>query len=173
MRVSWLDSRDYSRLQLTTMLLMSKPRSVRFEDDVLARLERYVRAHPGTSASAITNLFVDEALRMAEHPGVVFRDGPTGRRAGLANGPDIWEIIGTLRMVQREEPDLVGTDLLAAVEEASGLDAVRIRTAIRYYTDYPTDVDERIAANEEAADQAEQSWLAEQELLGGGGRADT
>jgi hypothetical protein len=24
---------------------------------------------------------------------VIYRDGPTGRRAGLAGGPDIWEIV--------------------------------------------------------------------------------
>lgn len=27
---------------------------------------------------------------MDEHPGIVFRSGPAGRRAGLAGGPDIW-----------------------------------------------------------------------------------
>ena len=34
---------------------------------------------------------------MEEHPGVVFRDGPAGRRAGLAGGPDVWEAIVVLK----------------------------------------------------------------------------
>ncbi len=34
---------------------------------------------------------------MDEHPGIVFRDGPTGRRAALAGGPDVWEVIATLK----------------------------------------------------------------------------
>ena len=34
---------------------------------------------------------------MEEHPGIVFHDGPAGRRAGLANGPDVWEVIVVLK----------------------------------------------------------------------------
>jgi hypothetical protein len=33
---------------------------------------------------------------MEEHPGIAFRDGPSGRRAALAGGPDVWEAIVTL-----------------------------------------------------------------------------
>ena len=77
--------------------MSSTPRAVRFEPAVLERLRRYVRAHPGISASALTSRFVDEALRMEEHPGVLFRDGPSGRRIeqllndpyALGVGPDI------------------------------------------------------------------------------------
>jgi len=29
--------------------------------------------------------------------GIVFRDGPTGHRAALVGGPDIWEVIATLK----------------------------------------------------------------------------
>lgn len=32
---------------------------------------------------------------MADHPGLVFREGPTGRRPRLAGGPDVWEVIET------------------------------------------------------------------------------
>ncbi len=34
---------------------------------------------------------------MEEHPGIAFRDGPVGRRAALAGGPDVWEVIETLQ----------------------------------------------------------------------------
>lgn len=34
---------------------------------------------------------------MIEHPGVVFKDGPSGRRAAIAFGPDVWEIVKVLR----------------------------------------------------------------------------
>jgi hypothetical protein len=149
---------------------MTAPRSVRFDDLVLSRLEHYVLAHPGTSASSVTNVFVDEALRADDHPGIVFRPGPTGRRAGLAVGPDVWEVIAILRTVQSAEPDLAGDQLLDAVAEALGMPAARVRVAIRYYAAYPAEVDERIAANEEAAVQAEATWRAEQELLRGHGR---
>lgn len=77
----------------------SSPRSVRFDDDVLARLDRYVREHPGTSLPSVANTFVDESLRSHEHPGIVFRPGPTGRRAALASGPDVWEIVAALKAI--------------------------------------------------------------------------
>ncbi|MDQ3028783.1 MAG: hypothetical protein M3R09_01850 [Actinomycetota bacterium] len=62
---------------------MTSPRSVRFDGEVLRRLDGYVHSHPGTSMSSVTNLFVDEALQAEEHSGITFRPGPTGRRAGL------------------------------------------------------------------------------------------
>lgn len=57
------------------------PTPVRFEDEVAKRLRSFVASHPGLSLSAAANLLVDEGLRTDEYPGVVFRDGPTGRRA--------------------------------------------------------------------------------------------
>ncbi len=64
-------------------VVMTSPRSVRFDGEVLRRLDGYVHSHPGTSMSSVTNLFVDEALQAEEHSGITFRPGPTGRRAGL------------------------------------------------------------------------------------------
>jgi Arc/MetJ family transcription regulator len=150
---------------------MSSPRSVRFDDDVIRRLDRYVRSHPGTSASSLANIFVDEALRAEEHPGIVFRPGPTGRRAGLVGGPDVWEVIGALQAVRAEDSDLADESLIAAVAEATGLSPRMVRTAIRYYAAYPAEVEERIAANHEAAHEAEAAWQAEQHLLRARGRA--
>jgi hypothetical protein len=47
----------------------STPRSIRFDERVNARLSAYVARHPGASGSTVANRFVDEALRMDEHPG--------------------------------------------------------------------------------------------------------
>jgi len=146
-------------------VVMSSPRSVRFDDDVIRRLDRYVRSHPGTSASSLANIFVDEALRAEEHPGIVFRPGPTGRRAGLVGGPDVWEVIGALQAVRAEDSDLADESLVAVVAEATGLSPRVVRIAIRYYAAYPAEVEERIAANHEAAQEAEAAWQAEQDLL--------
>jgi hypothetical protein len=144
---------------------MSSPRSVRFDDDVIRRLDRYVRSHPGTSASSVTNIFVDEALRTEEHPGIMFRPGPTGRRAGLVGGPDVWEVIGALQAVRAQDPDLADESLVEAVADVTGLNPRLVRVAVRYYTAYPDEVDERIAANREAAREAEAAWQAENDLL--------
>jgi hypothetical protein len=129
------------------------------------------RGHPGTSTSSLTNLFVDEALRAEEHPGIVFRPGPTGRRAGLASGPDVWEVIDSLLSVRDSEPELADNALLAATAAATGLTDRKVRIAVRYYAAHRDEIDDRIAANREATEQAEAAWLAEQELLRGRGRA--
>lgn len=144
---------------------MSAPRSVRFDDDVVRRIDRYVRAHPGSSVSSVTNQFVDEALRTGDHPGVHFRPGPTGRRAALIAGPDVWEVIATLQSIRREEPEREGDDLVAAVAEALGVPDRRVRVAVGYYAAHPTEVDERIRTNEEVADEAEARWRSEQQVL--------
>ncbi|MBV9139319.1 MAG: hypothetical protein JO115_00065 [Pseudonocardiales bacterium] len=150
---------------------MSSPRSVRFDADVLRRLGRYLRNHAGTSVSSVANLFVDEALRAEEHPGIVFRPGPTGRRAGLAGGPDVWEIIETLLIVREAEPGLADDALVVATAEATGLPARKVMVAVRYYTAYRAEIDQRIAANRDAAADAEAAWQAEHDLLRGTDRA--
>ena len=84
--------------------------------------------------------------RMDDHPGIVFRDGPTGRRAGLAAGPDVWEVIGALRST-----GLDGDEAIQATVEWSGLTVRQVRDAIGYYSEYPVEVDERIRLNESDA----------------------
>ena len=37
--------------------------------------------------------YAEEGARRDEHPLITFRDGPTGRRAGLVGGPDVWEVV--------------------------------------------------------------------------------
>jgi hypothetical protein len=150
---------------------MSTPRSVRFDDDVVHRLDRYVRSHPGTSASSLTNVFVDEALRMEEHPGIVFRPGPTGRRAGLVGGPDVWEVVETLHTVADTDPGLVEAHLADATAMALELSVRNVRVAVRYYAAYREEIDERIAANREAVEDAESAWRAEHEIMRARGRA--
>ena len=150
---------------------MTSPRSVRFDDEVLSRLDRYVRSHPGTSISSVTNLFVGEALRSEEHPGVTFRSGPTGRRAGLVGGPDVWEIIDTLLTLREHESGLADDALVTATGEAIGLPESKVRIAVGYYADYRDEIDERIEGNLQATREAETAWKAQQALLRGDFRA--
>jgi hypothetical protein len=51
---------------------------------VAERLSAFVVANPGMSLSSATNRLVDEALRINEHPCIVFRPGP----ARPGGGPD-------------------------------------------------------------------------------------
>ncbi|RIK35567.1 MAG: hypothetical protein DCC58_20330, partial [Chloroflexi bacterium] len=57
------------------------------------------KAAAGTTRSHLARKLLDEGLRMQAHPGVVFRSRPAGRRAGLALGPDIWEVARVFRQL--------------------------------------------------------------------------
>src|SRR5689334_7157100 len=144
---------------------MTAPRSVRFDEEVLSRLDRYVREHPGSSSSSVANMFVDEALRSHDHPGVIFRSGPTGRRAALSGGPDLWEIMAALDAIREEDPQADQESVLSELCEVTGLSDAQIGVALRYYAAYPGEIDERIALNKEVAEREEQLWEAQQQLL--------
>ena len=83
---------------------------------------------------------------MADHPGVIFKAGPTGRRAALAYGPDVLEIIKFLHDVEERGPTA-----LTAAAEVFAVDVNVITAAARYYSDYSSDVDAEINAAEDAS----------------------
>ena len=140
---------------------------VRFDQAVADRLASFVAANPGMSLSSAANRLVDEALRMAEHPAVIFRSGPTGRRAALAGGPDVWEVIRAIKSAHAAEPGLNSDDLVGLVSDNTGIALRRVNTAVRYWAAYPGEVDAEIAAADAAEEAAEQAWLRERQLLAG------
>jgi hypothetical protein len=132
---------------------------------VADRLASFVAANPGMSLSSAANRLVDEALRMSEHPGIVFRPGPTGRRAALAAGPDVWEIIRAVKSVCTAEPDLADERLLGLIADNIGTPLRLVRAAVRYWASYPNEIDAEIAAADAAEEAAEQAWQREHQLL--------
>src|SRR2546430_8324722 len=131
---------------------MTTPLSIRFDPALLARLRRHAAATAGNT-SALAQRLVDEGLRMVDHPGIIFKDGPTGRRAALAYGPDVWEVVKFLR-----EVDERGPAALDAAAEVFAVDVNRIATAISYYGDYVGEIDAEIADADEASARAEAAW---------------
>src|SRR5271169_6915699 len=119
---------------------MSTPLSIRFTPSLLARLRQRARAMTGASAAGLAQRLIDEGLRMADHPGVIFKDGPSGRRAALAYGPDIWEVVKFLR-----EVDERGPAALDAAAEAFAIDVNRVTVAVSYYGDYGDEIDAEVA----------------------------
>ncbi len=92
------------------------------------------------------NRLVDEGLRMTDHPGVMFRDGPTGRRAALVGGPDICEIIRAVKSARAAGPRLGEDKLLSVVATTTGTTVRLLRTALRYWADYSHGVEQEITA---------------------------
>lgn len=133
--------------------------SARLDASVVGRLERR-GARAGLNKSRLAERYIDEGMRMEDHPGIVFRDGPVGRRAGLSGGPDVWEVVATVRT-----SGLDGDEALASAAEWGNLTLAQVRCAVRYYAEYRDEIDERIARNVEEADAAEELWRREQNAL--------
>src|SRR5664279_3785354 len=107
---------------------MARPTSFRLPEDLLERLEQEA-ASSGTSTTSLVAALLDEGIKTRRFPGVVYLDGPTGRRAGLVNGHDIWEVIRAIR-----EDGEQGEKRLKAVAESGDLSLPQVRLAVDFYT---------------------------------------
>jgi uncharacterized protein (DUF433 family) len=130
---------------------MSQPMSLRLAEATVERLgSRAQRLQMPTRTLA--QRYVEEGLRMDEHPLVRFVDGPAGRRARLVGtGIDVWEAIATIRDN--------GNDL-AKTAEYLRISLGLVQAAVAYYGAYTDEIDELIADNERQAAEAHAAWLA-------------
>ncbi len=126
---------------------MSVNVSVRLEDGLAERLRVRARA-AGETLSDRLRRYAEEGTRRDEHPLITFRDGPTGRRAGLLGGPDVWEVLLWLR-------DLAGeSDPTGALLEESDLTRAQVEATIRYGSAYPDEIEARIELHLGETDRA-------------------
>lgn len=100
---------------------------------------------------------------MDEHPGVVVRDGATGRRAVLVGGPDVRDVIRVVKAVCATEPDLDPEALIALVQTNTGVPVRLIDTAVRYWAAYPDEIDAWIDDIEAAELQHYAAWERQQQ----------
>lgn len=117
---------------------MSVNVSVRLDDHLAERLRLRARA-AGESLSDRLRRYAEEGARGDEHPLVTFRDGPTGRRAGVVGGPDVWEVVMWLGDLAEED------DPVTVLAAEQGLARPLIDAALRYRDAYPEEVETRIA----------------------------
>jgi hypothetical protein len=132
---------------------------MRLAPATLGRLDHQARTR-GESKSRVGERLIEEGLRMADHPMIVFRDGPTGRRAALFGGPDVWELIGTL-----QSGDEKGEAAITALVEMGVVTRAQAQAGLRYYADYPDEIDRRIRRNRETADREYAAWKRAQDAL--------
>ena len=139
-----------------TMHYMSHPLSVRLNDSTIARLGRHAqRMH--LAPRTLAQRYVEEGLRMDEHPLIRFADGPAGRRARLTGtGKDVWEIIAAVR-----DNDGDAAETARYLEMPLGL----VQAAISYYGAYRDEIDQWIEANEQQAAEAHAAWSAGQDAV--------
>ena len=147
-------------------VVMPTPRSIRFDADTLEALAAFAARHAGLSISSAAALLVEEGLRMDAHPGVVFQEGPTGRRATLVGGPDVWEIVRALRDARSADPSVSASEIVDIVCENSVLDRAQVQVALDYYGVHPDEVDAHVSAADTAERDLERTLEQTRRLLG-------
>jgi uncharacterized protein (DUF433 family) len=115
-------------------------KSMRIPEEVTREIEHLAEAS-GRDFSSMANELLAESVKMRRCPGVVFADGPSGRRARIAGtGLDVWEVIATYKSLDR--------DLERLREASHWLSDAHLRAALGYYAAYPEEIDRQIARNE-------------------------
>jgi uncharacterized protein (DUF433 family) len=133
------------------MRYMSQPLSLRLPEATVQRLGARAR-HRRIAPRTLAQRYVEEGLRMDEHPLIRFVDGPAGRRACLVgSGLDVWELI-----------DVVGDNDgdVAAAADYLELPLGLVHAAVTYYGAYRDEIDEWIEANRRESEEAHAAWLA-------------
>lgn len=92
------------------------------------------------SVSAGLRRVLEEWWAVHHLPGIEFRDGLSGRRAAVEDGPDVWEIVALLR-------DYNG-DRDALREHFGWLDEDALASAVAYYERFPESIDALLEENE-------------------------
>jgi hypothetical protein len=115
---------------------MSVNISVRLDESLAERLRLRARA-AGETVSDRLRRYAEEGARHDEHPLIMFRDGPTGRRAGIIGGPDVWEVAMWLDdMAAEGDPETLVAE--------SVLTRPQVDAALRYRAAYPDEIAARI-----------------------------
>jgi hypothetical protein len=133
--------------------------SLRLDNELRRRLSALAEGE-GTSVTSLVERLLQEGLAIAEHPGVVFKPGPSGRRASLAGGPDIWEIAAALRHTS-------GTEAARVKELAQqfSLHERQVVIALNYAACHRQEIEGCIRANDLALVQAEEIARERKHLL--------
>jgi hypothetical protein len=121
---------------------------MRIRRDLHDRLTRAAHARSGQSRSGLAARLIDEGLRMEAHPGIVFRGGPAGRRAGLVGGPDVWEVARVLRDTRGTEEERI-----RRTAGLTDLPVNLVRAAARYYREFREEIDGWIEAVDREAEE--------------------
>ena len=138
---------------------MAKSTSFRISDAARTRLASHA-AQEGMSVTALLGQLIIEGIDQLDYPGVIFRGPAHDRRAALAAGPDVWEVIARLQELDGSEEQRIS--LLAAESE---LHPRLIRIALDYAADHSDEVQERINRNQAAAERSRRTAQQREALL--------
>jgi hypothetical protein len=135
--------------------------SYRLDPDLRDRLARRAAAE-GITVTALVARLLEQGLGAIEHPGIVYRSGPTGWRAGLAGGPDVDEVVRTIRSTGAD-----GDTAVSGAAESLGVDPRLIRIAIDYAAEHLDEIEVRLRENEQAIDRVRKVAAARSSVFTG------
>lgn len=117
-------------------------------------------AAEGTSATAMLDRLIVEGVTQLDYPGIIFRGPAHDRRAALAAGPDVWEIVSRL-----QELDGAQEHRINVLAEESGLHPRLVRLALDYAAERSLEIRERIKRNKEAIARSQAAVGQREKLL--------
>lgn len=113
--------------------------TARVDDWLDAEIRRFWKER-GVGPSSGFRTIVEEWWALQRFPSLEFRDGVTGRRAGIRGGPDVWEVV----LVARE----VGEDPEGLRDHFGGFVSLEaLHEALAYAERFPETVGEMLEEN--------------------------
>ena len=120
---------------------MARSTSFRINDAAKSRLAARA-ARDGMTATALLEQLIVEGIDQLDYPGVICRGPAHDRRAALAAGPDIWEIVARLQELSGSEERRI-----TLLSEETDLRPRLVRVALDYAAEHVRETRERIARN--------------------------
>jgi hypothetical protein len=110
---------------------------------------RSLPAREGTSATALLDQLIIEGIDQLDYPGITFRGPAHDRRAGLAAGPDVWEVVARLQELDGPEEQRI-----RSLSAESDLHPRLIRIALDYAAEHADEIRRRIDRNRTMAQRS-------------------
>lgn len=139
--------------------MTARSTSFRLGEEARQRLHERARRE-GISATQLLERLIIEGVDTLEHPGVVYRGPSRDRRAALAAGPDVWEIVARLRELDGSEEQRIAT-----LASETDLHPRQVRSALEFAARHPREIEQRIERNERAISESREAAEQRRALL--------
>jgi uncharacterized protein (DUF433 family) len=132
--------------------------SFRLPAATLARLDARA-ALMGTTRTTLAEQYLEEGLRLVEHPGIAFTDGAHGERRATIAGTrlDVWTVAQVIR---------ANGNSIATAADYLQAPVPWVEAAARYYAAFPDEIDEEIRLDDEFAEREMRLAAEQRRLLG-------
>ena len=138
---------------------MAASTSFRISDAAKARLASRA-AREGMTATALLGQLIVEGIDQLDYPGIIFRGSAHDRRAALAAGPDVWEIVARLQDLDGSEEQRI-----TVLSAESDLHPRLIRIALDYAADHADEIRGTVDRNRAMAERSRRTSEQREALL--------